>query len=109
VTTTRPGDWTECLDRAREAVAAAVPPTPVIPAPTFGEGVLLKLESFQPTGSFKVRGALAAVASIQAPLRRSGGRAWSARLSEVLFVVRSCSCAPRRAGSGKTGASYASR
>jgi threonine dehydratase len=63
VTTTRPDDWAECLDRAREAVAAALPPTPVIPAPTFGEGVLLKLESFQPTGSFKVRGALAAVAA----------------------------------------------
>jgi threonine dehydratase len=35
--------------------------TPVIPAPALGREVWLKLETLQPTGSFKVRGALVAV------------------------------------------------
>jgi threonine dehydratase len=52
-------DWAGHLARARAAVAAALPATPVIESPGLGDGVLLKLESFQPTGSFKVRGALA--------------------------------------------------
>ncbi|HEX5188010.1 MAG TPA: pyridoxal-phosphate dependent enzyme [Streptosporangiaceae bacterium] len=52
-------DWTGRLARARAAVAAELPATPVIESPGLGAGVLLKLESFQPTGSFKVRGALA--------------------------------------------------
>jgi threonine dehydratase len=39
--------------------------TPVVAVPALGEGVLAKLEVFQPTGSFKVRGALAAVAAAQ--------------------------------------------
>jgi threonine dehydratase len=38
-------------------------PTPVIASPLLGPGVVLKLETFQPTGAFKVRGALVAVAA----------------------------------------------
>jgi len=56
-------EWAARLDRAREVIAAALPPTPVIASPGLGEGVHLKLESFQPTGSFKVRGALAALSA----------------------------------------------
>jgi threonine dehydratase len=63
VTVTRPSDCAVRLGKAREVVAAALPPTPLIPAPGLGDGMLLKLESFQPTGSFKVRGALAALAA----------------------------------------------
>ncbi len=37
--------------------------TPLLGAPALGEGVAVKIETFQPTGSFKVRGALAAVAA----------------------------------------------
>jgi threonine dehydratase len=54
------------LDAAAEVVAARLAPTPLIPAPALGDGVHLKLETLQPTGAFKVRGALAALA-------RSGG------------------------------------
>lgn len=53
----------EDLDRAWRAVSAVLDPTPLIasgPAPE----ALLKLETFQPTGAFKVRGALAAVAAL---------------------------------------------
>jgi threonine dehydratase len=47
-------------------VAERLAPTPLVPAPALGDGVYLKLETLQPTGSFKVRGALAA-------LSRAGG------------------------------------
>jgi len=49
------------MKAAAEAVARHLAPTPVLAAPSLGEGVVLKLETFQPTGSFKVRGALAAL------------------------------------------------
>lgn len=56
----------EDLDAAAAVVAAHLPPTPLVPAPGLGARVSLKLETLQPTGSFKVRGALAA-------LSRAGG------------------------------------
>lgn len=37
--------------------------TPIVASPALGAGVVLKLETFMPTGSFKVRGALVAVAN----------------------------------------------
>jgi threonine dehydratase len=51
------------LRAAAATVAAHLPPTPLVPVRLPGvEGeVLVKLESAQPTGSFKVRGALAAL------------------------------------------------
>ena len=58
----------EDLDAAWAAVAARLAPTPLVPAPALGEDVHLKLETLQPTGSFKVRGALAALS------RARGGR-----------------------------------
>ncbi|WP_433472924.1 threonine ammonia-lyase [Spirillospora sp. CA-142024] len=51
------------LDRAWRAVTSALDPTPLVPS-GLAPGALLKLESFQPTGAFKVRGALAAVAAL---------------------------------------------
>jgi threonine dehydratase len=47
---------------ARDVVARHLIPTPVIASPALGPRVMLKLETLQPTGSFKVRGALVAVA-----------------------------------------------
>ena len=47
---------------AREVVLRHLAPTPVVRAPALGSDVRLKLETLQPTGSFKVRGALVAVA-----------------------------------------------
>lgn len=54
------------LDAAWDVVARRLAPTPLVPAPALGDGVHLKLETLQPTGSFKVRGGLAA-------LSRAGG------------------------------------
>ena len=52
----------EDLDAAAAAVAARLAPTPLVPAPALGADVYLKLETLQPTGSFKVRGAVGALA-----------------------------------------------
>jgi threonine dehydratase len=53
----------ERLAAATDVVRAALPATPVVAAPDLGELVWLKLETLQPTGSFKIRGALAALAA----------------------------------------------
>jgi threonine dehydratase len=63
--------WPARLARARDVVAAALPPTPLIQSPGLGDGVSLKLEGFQPTGAFKVRGALAALSAMAG--KASGG------------------------------------
>src|SRR5215211_7510600 len=57
------------LEAAAAVVAERLAPTPLIPAPELGEDVHLKLETLQPTGSFKVRGALAALARAGAGAR----------------------------------------
>ena len=54
------------LAAARAAVASRLAPTPLVRAPGLGADVWLKLESLQPTGSFKVRGALAALSALPA-------------------------------------------
>jgi threonine dehydratase len=47
---------------ARKVIARHLEPTPIVRSPVLGPDVVLKLETVQPTGSFKVRGALVAVA-----------------------------------------------
>jgi threonine dehydratase len=49
---------------AAQAVGRHLPPTPVVRSPGLGDRVWLKLETLQPTGSFKVRGGIAAVSRI---------------------------------------------
>ncbi len=51
------------MEAAWHVVRRHLARTPVIAAPQLGEGISLKLETVQPTGSFKVRGGLAAVAA----------------------------------------------
>ncbi|MFD0902631.1 threonine ammonia-lyase [Actinomadura sediminis] len=53
------------LDRAWRAVSRRLAPTPLVPS-GLAPGALLKLETFQPTGSFKVRGAIAAADALPA-------------------------------------------
>jgi threonine dehydratase len=53
----------EHLAAAAHVVRSTLAPTPVLAAPELGEPVWLKLETLQPTGSFKIRGALAAMAA----------------------------------------------
>jgi threonine dehydratase len=64
--------WTitdEHLDAAIEAVRAHALRTPLVPAPELSPRVFLKLETEQRTGSFKLRGALAKLASLPAEAR----------------------------------------
>jgi threonine dehydratase len=51
------------FDHAWDVVRRHLAPTPVVAAPQLGRNVAVKVETFQPTGSFKVRGGLAAVAA----------------------------------------------
>ena len=57
------------VHHAARFIARILPPTPLA-APVDGTSPVLKLEGLQPTGSFKVRGALAALESL-APDRAS--------------------------------------
>ena len=54
------------LELAQATVAATLPATPLVPlwlADEAARPIYMKLETLQPTGSFKVRGALAATAA----------------------------------------------
>jgi threonine dehydratase len=51
------------LEAAERVVARQLAPTPLVPFASAGRNAWLKLETLQPTGSFKVRGAAAALAA----------------------------------------------
>src|SRR3954453_3628252 len=81
--------------------AVRLPPTPVVES----DGFLLKLETLQPTGSFKVRGALNALAKLEGPVvTASAGNfglavAWAAdRLGLEATVVVAQSGSPVKVG-----------
>jgi threonine dehydratase len=52
------------LTLADEVVRRTLATSPVVAAPGLGDGVVLKLETLQPTGSFKVRGGLVALSQV---------------------------------------------
>lgn len=60
------------VEAARERLAAHLPPTPLEAAPDLGANVYLKLENANRTHSFKVRGALNAVLSLDEAARARG-------------------------------------
>ncbi len=69
------------FERARRAVAGVARATPLLPAPglaeRLGAEVLVKAESLQVTGSFKVRGAASRLAALPEDGRRTGVAACS--------------------------------
>jgi len=71
-----PADITARIPAAQQALLGAAYRTPLEPAPwlsTVSDAqVAVKLECYQPTGSFKVRGALAAISQLGEKSRRSG-------------------------------------
>ncbi len=93
------------LGRARDVVSRHLPPSPLVAADFDGRPGWLKLESFQPTGAFKVRGAIAAL-SYLAPNQRvlavsagnhALGIAWaSQRLGIPATVVIAESASPAK-------------
>jgi threonine dehydratase len=69
----------EDVERARESVSRQLQPTPLRPSLAAGDVDLrLKLECWQPTGSFKVRGATHLLSTLSAAERRRGVVAASA-------------------------------
>lgn len=77
---------------ARETVAHHLEPTPLIPT-SLRRSTWLKMESFQPTGSFKVRGALAAMSA--APTDRNLITASAG--NHALGIAHACSLLDRKA------------
>ena len=61
-------DWTQKLAHAQQVVRRHLPVTPLVAVEVAGfeAPAYLKLETLQPTGSFKVRGALAAMSAARA-------------------------------------------
>lgn len=60
------------LEQAVRVVSAHASRTDLVAAPALGDGVFLKLESAQDTGSFKLRGALAALGALDEEGRDRG-------------------------------------
>jgi threonine dehydratase len=64
------------IQNAREAIGGCVSRTPLVAAPALsamaGHDILLKLETLQPTGAFKLRGATNAIRLLDADQRRRG-------------------------------------
>ncbi len=64
------------LERAATRIAGRVVRTPLVPSPTLseraGQPVCLKLETRQPIGAFKLRGAMNAILSLDDAARRRG-------------------------------------
>jgi threonine dehydratase len=80
----------EDVERAREAIARHLAPTPLRPSHA-APGLLLKLECWQPTGSFKVRGATNLLSALGPAERRRGIVAASAG-NHALGVAFAASC-----------------
>ncbi len=80
---------------ATRRIAPHLRPTPLEPSPVLGPGIGLKLETMLPTGSFKVRGALAALTRLhpgEAVVTASAGNhalgiAWAAARLDVRATV----------------------
>lgn len=66
----------EAIERARDAIAGVAFRTPLVPAPALssrcGREVRLKLETTQPIGAFKIRGAANALANLDEEARARG-------------------------------------
>ncbi len=97
----------EDIESAWQTVRSVLEPTPLVSSPIALDG-FLKLETFQPTGAFKVRGALSGIAALpqgQRVVTASAGNhglgvAWaSARLSRQATVV-----VPERSSAAKVAA-----
>lgn len=106
------------LEAARARVAGVARETPLFPSNTLarlaGRAVMLKAETLQLTGSFKIRGALNTVAQLSGSERRAGvvtasagnhgqALAWAARHAEIpatIFVPESAPMAKVEAARG---------
>jgi len=99
------------IEEAARVLAPVVVRTPLLPVPGLKPGLLVKPESLQPTGSFKLRGAYTAItASGQAARQRgviahsSGNHGHAVAYAAALLGVRAVVVVPRTAPRIKTDA-----
>src|SRR6266576_5928824 len=85
--------------------------TPLVPFPGAHPGLLVKPESLQPTGSFKLRGAYAAISASEQAARQhgvvahsSGNHGHAVAYAAALLGVRAVVVVPRTAPAVKTDA-----
>ena len=85
--------------------------TPLLPAPRLAEGLLIKPESLQPTGSFKLRGAYSAISALPDDARRrgvvahsSGNHGYAVAYAAALLGVHAVVVVPKTAPRVKTEA-----
>jgi len=100
----------QITDAARRLDGVAVR-TPLIPLPRLDPPLLIKPESLQPTGSFKVRGAYAAITAREQAARQhgvvahsSGNHGHAVAYAAALLGVRAVVVVPRTAPAVKTDA-----
>jgi threonine dehydratase len=98
-------------DRAWQVVRRHLAVTPVVAAPQLGQHISVKVETLQPTGSFKVRGGLAAVgATLEAdPTREvvaasAGNHALGLAFAAATLKARVTVIVPRLASAAKVSA-----
>jgi threonine dehydratase len=94
------------LDEARQSVARHLVPTPTVTLSARGRPVYAKLESLQPTGSFKVRGAIAAISAARdrAPAvitSSAGNHGLGIAQAAALLDVRATVVVPANASAAK--------
>ena len=96
---------------ARGVVSRHLPPTPIVRSPALGPDVVLKLETMQPTGSFKVRGALVAVAKALARDRETplvtasaGNHGLGVAFAATAYGARATVVVPENASAAKVAA-----
>jgi threo-3-hydroxy-L-aspartate ammonia-lyase len=103
------------LDHVRDAAArlaagGAVVRTPLLPVPQLGPGLFIKPESLQPTGSFKLRGAYAAITAVPERERRgvvahsSGNHGYAVAYAAALLGIPAAIVVPENAPAVKTAA-----
>ena len=96
----------EGVRAAAEAIAAILPPTPLLPFEIEGQPLWLKAECLQPVGAFKIRGAYWALANLTDAERAAGvvavssgnhaqGIAWAARRLGLAATIVMPEDAPR--------------
>src|SRR5579875_189334 len=85
--------------------------TPLLPVPALSPGLLVKPESLQPVGSFKLRGAYAAISALPAEERRrgvvahsSGNHGYAVAYAAALLGVPAAVVVPETAPAVKTDA-----
>lgn len=99
----------EEIRAAADRLDGVIVPTPLVPFPGAQPPLLLKPESLQPTGAFKLRGAYAAISALPEEVRKrgvvahsSGNHAQAVAYAAALHQIEAVLVVPRNAPEVKT-------